>query len=411
MKEKNDAPGDDNLNNTPSSSEKTPNGPMITVVEDLMTPISPITDAKSKRSPEFPSRFDHAEYIGYSGETEDYDALVTLGSNGLPLSEKLPISKEVEEALESNSGSTISGLSVEDKMYGLFAEESRTSFDNAHNTRPTTPSQRWKSKVSRLSRSSGSSPFYFTSDGDPVFDRLQKHMTRNHQLNQRGKYMPKKKSRSEKRFGYNRSRSPRYVPQRKTRVNAPVHIQLYELSRDRRKEGRKRRHMIEENLYKKEITRFISYAHVPSAPQRRLLRSREKIHNSRRHLEEEFAKPHKISQVQADELYSRLVSHKERAKKRMEQLRLQREKREEEWIKQRYDQKVSLANASEMYTRLVKQRENAIEKKIIEKQVKEFTEFEEQQKRFQHPVPLKHFADLNKKHTVASSLMKFDKME
>jgi hypothetical protein len=85
LKEKNDAPGDDNLNNIPSSSEKTPNGPMITVDEDLMTPISPITDAKSNgRSPEFPSRFDHAEYIGYSGETEDYDALVTLGSTGLP---------------------------------------------------------------------------------------------------------------------------------------------------------------------------------------------------------------------------------------------------------------------------------------------------------------------------------------
>lgn len=123
-----------------------------------------------------------------------------------------------------------------------------------------------------------------------------------------------------------------------------IHLQLYEQSYAQQEEGRLRRQEVENKLRRRADERNGIYI---SGSRARLLNieKRDSFRN-------EFEKPRdKISIEQAESLYHRLVSLKERTEERKLQLRKEREDRELAWLNKMSSKKISLEDANKIYYR------------------------------------------------------------
>jgi hypothetical protein len=395
------------------------------------------------------SRFNQKEYIGSSGDTSDYDAVVTLGTNGLPMGSDRDLAKvtstsvqqdvsassfkrkefKLSDGFEPSRGKNIisrsssflnsrnpkmsvSGIRMHPKSKNVigyatlvsplspsigvslptqaqaiprFFPTSKNAHHSLYNTGKITyfssnyksvrsssipshrvkvksqnqsiqsrkkehfldnqkstfghvssnysrfieqrktlrPSKRWTSKIRQVTRTRAASVDRNLTLS--IFDRLYQHSRLSNPTRKIKRTVFPKRSKSQRLYGYKRTKRGRNGPHRKFHIPA-VFLQLYERSLQRQIEGRRRRLLIECELKRRQAERrgqLLLWRHTESCLKLKL--HKERREQSRVDLERELAKPKKrMSIAQADAFYKRLLLQKQQTDEKIEKIRRKR---------------------------------------------------------------------------------------
>jgi len=129
-----------------------------------------------------------------------------------------------------------------------------------------------------------------------------------------------------------------------------IHIQLYDRSISQQEEGKRRRHEVEDTLQKRADERSGKFScHHKNCTL--IYHHREHNNKKRENFRNEFLKSNTISISGAENLYNRLISHKQRTNEKKEQLRKDRELRDKEWLTKISKTKITCEDANRIYYR------------------------------------------------------------
>eukprot|EP00979_Chaetoceros_neogracilis_P009383 scaffold2135_cov271-Chaetoceros_neogracile.AAC.5 len=132
-----------------------------------------------------------------------------------------------------------------------------------------------------------------------------------------------------------------------------IHIQLYDRSITQQEEGKRRRHEVEDTLQKRADERSGKFScHHKNCTL--IYHHREHNNKKRENFRNEFLKSNTISISGAENLYNRLISHKQRTNEKKEQLRKDRELRDKEWLTKISKTKITCEDANRIYYRGIK---------------------------------------------------------
>jgi hypothetical protein len=259
----------------------------------------------------------------------------------------IPSHRIRKDGKRQNKSELLSNKLSSDAPYRPGRGNKHASYSHYAAQKSNSPSERWKQKVSHVSRGSFQSSPGTTAIS--IFDKLYRPSRLSGPRRTLTKsYMPEK-SRWQRLYGYDSSKSRQNTPIRKHRMSATVFMKLYELSLQRQIEGKNRRLLIECELQRREAERSGVLVIDHTSECNRLALHRQRTNQSRTLLQKELARPKKISLEQATEFYKRLMHQKYRTEKKMKEVRKKRELRENEWQRSQHKEKISLARLHDLY--------------------------------------------------------------
>jgi hypothetical protein len=213
------------------------------------------------------------------------------------------------------------------------------------NNNARTPSRNKRSSSSSVSKRKSSQ--YLDQPKTTTFSSAKLRATKSADEYTTSKYtVSSSESRSASRS--NQRSSSRSIS-RSSSCGRTIHIQLYERSLAQQEEGKKRCHQVEEYLSWRDAERSGKLASCTGDFDR--LQHHRTLNNFRREsFREEFLRPKKkISLDEAEQLYQRLLAHKLKIEERRKQLKEEREMREIQWFKEKFQRKIPLEEATRLY--------------------------------------------------------------